>query len=44
MALLTIWLAGKAFRISMLRYGKRLRLKELIGQRKAITNPEPLYE
>jgi ABC-2 type transport system permease protein len=29
---LMVWLAGKAFRISMLRYGQRLRLGELFGQ------------
>ncbi|MBN1657169.1 MAG: ABC transporter permease, partial [Anaerolineae bacterium] len=27
------WLAGKAFRASMLRYGQRVRLRELLGRR-----------
>jgi ABC-2 type transport system permease protein len=27
--LILVWLAGRAFRISMLRYGKRLNLREL---------------
>jgi ABC-2 type transport system permease protein len=31
-ALVLIWLAGKAFRLSMLRYGQRLRLGELFGR------------
>jgi ABC-2 type transport system permease protein len=28
--LILVWLAGRAFRISMLRYGKRLNLRELV--------------
>ena len=31
-ALVLIWLAGKAFRLSMLRYGQRLRWSELFGR------------
>jgi ABC-2 type transport system permease protein len=31
----TIWLAGRAFRIGMLRYGKRLKLIELFARQKA---------
>jgi ABC-2 type transport system permease protein len=34
-ALLMVWLAGKAFRLSMLRYGQRLRLGELFRGRPA---------
>lgn len=30
----SIWLAGRAFRLGMLRYGKRLSLKELLGLEK----------
>ena len=30
-----IWLAGRAFRLGMLRYGQRLRWKELFSQQKA---------
>jgi ABC-2 type transport system permease protein len=28
-----IWLAGRAFRLGMLRYGRRLRLRELLRAR-----------
>jgi ABC-2 type transport system permease protein len=31
-----IWLAGKAFRMSMLRYGQRLKLVEIFGHKKTI--------
>jgi len=31
-----IWLAGRAFRLGMLRYGKRLRWGELFGKSKRI--------
>jgi ABC-2 type transport system permease protein len=31
-----IWLAGKAFRMSMLRYGQRLKLVEIFGHNKTI--------
>jgi hypothetical protein len=31
MAILFIWLAGKAFQQTMLRYGQRLRIRELIS-------------
>ena len=30
-AIAAIWLAGKAFRLGMLRYGQRLRLREILG-------------
>jgi len=29
LAIFSLWLAGRAFRLGMLRYGKRLSLKEL---------------
>ncbi len=32
-ALVTVWLAGKVFRISMLRYGQRLKFRELLWRR-----------
>ena len=31
-AILAVWLAGKAFRLGMLRYGQRLRLREILGR------------
>jgi ABC-2 type transport system permease protein len=31
-AIAAIWLAGKAFRLGMLRYGQRLRLREILGR------------
>ena len=34
-ALLMIWLAGRAYRLGMLRYGKRLSLKEILRRDKA---------
>jgi ABC-2 type transport system permease protein len=34
-AVATIWLAGRAFRIGMLRYGKRLKLSEIFARQKA---------
>ena len=34
-AVILIWLAGKAFRLSMLRYGQRLRWGELLGARES---------
>ncbi|GMR11655.1 MAG: hypothetical protein BMS9Abin28_2492 [Anaerolineae bacterium] len=34
-ALVAIWLAGKAYRLGMLRYGQRLRLGEILGRRGA---------
>jgi ABC-2 type transport system permease protein len=34
-AVATIWLAGRAFRIGMLRYGKRLKLSEIFTRQKA---------
>ncbi len=33
-ALLAMWLAGRAFRMGLLRYGKRLKLKELFGSKR----------
>jgi ABC-2 type transport system permease protein len=32
-AIAALWLAGKAFRLGMLRYGKKLTLKEIFTQR-----------
>ena len=32
-----VWLAGRAFRVGMLRYGKRLRLRDLLGTDKPQT-------
>jgi ABC-2 type transport system permease protein len=34
-AIAAIWVAGKAFRLGMLRYGQRLRLREIIGRGRA---------
>ena len=34
-AIAAIWLAGKAFRLGMLRYGQRLRLREILGRGRA---------
>jgi ABC-2 type transport system permease protein len=34
-AVLMIWLAGRAYRLGMLRYGKRLSLKEILPQRRS---------
>ncbi len=34
-AIVAIWVAGKAFRLGMLRYGQRLRLREIIGRGQA---------
>ena len=34
-ALLMIWLAGRAYRLGMLRYGKRLSLKEILPRRRS---------
>ena len=31
-AIVAVWLAGKAYRMSMLRYGQRLKLPELLGR------------
>ena len=30
-----IWLAGRAFRLGMLRYGKRLKWREILARQKA---------
>lgn len=32
-AIIALWIAGKAFRLGMLRYGKKLSLKEILTQR-----------
>jgi len=32
-----LWLAGRAFRLGMLRYGQRLSLREILGRKKATT-------
>ena len=34
-----VWLAGKAFRISMLRYGQRLKWRELFARRRPASEP-----
>ena len=34
-AVTAVWLAGKAFRMSMLRYGQRLKLLEIVGQKRS---------
>ena len=34
-AIAAIWVAGKAFRLGMLRYGQRLRLREILGRGRA---------
>lgn len=34
-AIAAIWVAGKAFRLGMLRYGQRLRLREILGRGQA---------
>jgi ABC-2 type transport system permease protein len=34
-----IWLAGKAFRLSLLRYGQRLKFRELLSRRSSKTLP-----
>ena len=34
-AVAAVWLAGKAFRLGMLRYGQRLRLREILGRGRA---------
>ena len=34
-ALGALWIAGRAFRLGMLRYGKRLALKEIFSRAKA---------
>jgi len=38
-AMLSIWIAGRAFRLGMLRYGKRLDLRELLGRRSERPSP-----
>jgi ABC-2 type transport system permease protein len=35
-AILAIWLAGKAFRLGMLRYGKRLSLREIFSRKEGV--------
>jgi ABC-2 type transport system permease protein len=32
-----LWLAGRAFRLGMLRYGQRLSLREILGREQATT-------
>jgi len=34
-----VWLAGKAFRMSMLRYGQRLQWRELFARRRSVSEP-----
>lgn len=35
----TVWLAGKAFRMSMLRYGQRLKWRDLFARRRSASEP-----
>jgi ABC-2 type transport system permease protein len=35
-AVFTVWLAGRAFRMGMLQYGKKITFKELIGKRETV--------
>jgi ABC-2 type transport system permease protein len=35
----TIWLAGKAFRLSLLRYGQRLKFREIFSRQPSKTLP-----
>lgn len=35
-AVFTVWLAGRAFRMGMLQYGKKITLKELFGKRETV--------
>ena len=37
-ALAAIWLAGRVFRLSLLRYGKRLRLREILTRVETATS------
>jgi ABC-2 type transport system permease protein len=37
-----IWLAGKAFRLGMLRYGKRVDWRELLGRAPGASKADPL--
>jgi hypothetical protein len=34
-----VWLAGKAFRMNMLRYGQRLKWRELLTRRRSASEP-----
>jgi ABC-2 type transport system permease protein len=34
-----VWLAGKAFRMSMLRYGQRLKWRDLFARRRSASGP-----
>lgn len=38
-AIVLIWMAGKAFRLTMLRYGQRLRLAELFRRADRVAKP-----
>jgi hypothetical protein len=33
-AITAVWVAGRAFRVGMLRYGQRVRWKEIFSQQK----------
>lgn len=39
LGLLALWLAGKAFRLNMLRYGQAIRLRDIFKFRRSRTNP-----
>jgi len=38
-AFILIWMAGKTFRLTMLRYGQRLKLAEFFGRTNRVANP-----
>jgi ABC-2 type transport system permease protein len=40
-AIVLIWVAGKTFRLSMLRYGQRIKLAELFGRTSRVVKPSP---
>jgi len=40
-----MWFAGRSFRLGMLNYGKRLKLKEIFRRsKKSISKPEVSHE
>lgn len=41
MAIVLIWLAGRTFRVSMLRYGQRMKLTEIFGRTNRVAKPTP---
>lgn len=40
-AIVLIWLAGRTFRVSMLRYGQRMKLTEIFGRTNRVAKPTP---